>query len=179
MILSAADEHTLQIAISHCTAKHSQVRGEVHFEPKDGEPLTTTNPGEFELGRLGAQLLPADSASASSELLRAMFYADGIRLLSFEPLDSAPTDAQLQDLGSVDVVVMNLAADSLPTTGLKKLIEEISPRILVFIGTPDAAAAPLRELNITAVPEAVVSHAISVENLPTNQMDIVLIDPDA
>jgi L-ascorbate metabolism protein UlaG (beta-lactamase superfamily) len=130
-----------------------------HDEPKVAAKLVIDEPGEYEVSNTSIQGVGAQSHMDESGYNTTMFkiIADDIRLVALGHIYPELKDAQLEALGTIDVLIIPVGGNgyTLDPIGAAKVIKKIDPKLIIPVHYEDEA------INYE-VPQAPLDEALKV-----------------
>ncbi len=130
-----------------------------HEEPKADVKLVIDQPGEYEVSNTSIQGVGAQSHLDESGYNTTMFkiIADDIRLVVLGHIYPELKDAQLEALGTVDVLVIPVGGNgfTLDAIGAAKVIKKIDPKLIIPVHYED------KDINYE-VPQAPLEEALKI-----------------
>lgn len=133
-----------------------------HFEEGDSfaEKPAIAWPGEFEYGGIAVK-----SYATREDSLAQYFELDGVRIAFLGDLKKIIAPEKLEPFVNADILFLPKIADGMPNKDLKKLVEEIDPRILVLAGEEAFFSEVFKELGADK-PETLAVLEIEKGSLP-------------
>jgi L-ascorbate metabolism protein UlaG (beta-lactamase superfamily) len=101
-----------------------------------GEPVIVTGPGEYEVG--GLFIVGVDAPNRGRSIPPSTMYcllAESINVCVPGPLQAVPSQADMERLGAIDVLLWPVAADSLPAAGAAEVVALAEPSLIVPLDT--------------------------------------------
>lgn len=130
-----------------------------HTKPKADVKLVIDQPGEYEVSNTSIQGVGAQSHLDESGFNTTMFkiIADDIRLVVLGHIYPELKDAQLEALGTIDVLVVPVGGNgfTLDAIGAAKVIKKIEPKLIIPVHYED------KDINYE-VPQAPLEEALKV-----------------
>jgi hypothetical protein len=124
-------------------------------------------PGEYEL-----EGVLVKSFNTEKNQLAHFFKIEDVRFGFLNDLSIVLNEEQLEPLVNSDVLFLPKTSSGLKNKELKKIVEEIDPRIIILMGETALFPELLKELGSEPV-QSQQEYAISVKNLPVEHTEIV------
>ncbi|PKL36576.1 hypothetical protein CVV38_01590 [Candidatus Peregrinibacteria bacterium HGW-Peregrinibacteria-1] len=132
-------------------------------------------PGEYEANEVPIQGLDIRRKDGSLNTV-FFFTVDGIHLCHLGNIDTTLQKEELNTIGDVDILMINIGDDlELSTKDAIELIESIEPRILLFMGHNYEQSPVLKELELTNIEKKDKFTLKDTSELPeSDRLDIAL-----
>lgn len=103
------------------------------LRPREGRPQEVSGPGEFEVRGVRLRGLPSSPTGTIMQV-----ELDEVRVVALGSLDRALTEAEIDSLGKVDVLVVAVGAgEALGASAATKLVNAIAPAVVVPVEPPE------------------------------------------
>lgn len=120
------------VTISHAAPHHNHLAG------VKGEFKVIDGPGEYEIGGVfitGVQMTPSKKKSGDSEAIPNtvfVFYMDEIAICHLGDLNYVPSQSQVEDMGSIEVLLVPVGGqNALTAAQAAEVISLIEPQVVV------------------------------------------------
>ena len=157
-----------------------------HSAHPSGQHHVLTGPGEYEIGGLSIRGIatPADDPAISHEVNTVyVMDADGLQVATLGNPGYQPTAQSVQQIGSVDVLIINTNSQGLEPDELSTVIRNLEPKMIVPSGYDSESRKPgavmsqlLTELGVKDF-EPTPKLSVSKSSLPDERTVVVLQSP--
>ncbi len=168
------------VTISRQDAAHSNLSAVIGAQR--GDVRTISGPGEYEIGGVfitGISMRPEKKSAGAQRCTVYAFHFDGLNVAHLGGLSFVPSQAQIDALETVDVLLVPIGGDSeLSPTQASDVISMIEPGIVIPMGyggkgSKDALARFLKEMGVAA-PKTVESLKITKSQVPEETQVVLL-----
>jgi L-ascorbate metabolism protein UlaG (beta-lactamase superfamily) len=171
------------VLVSHDHTRHNYLNG------VGGEPFVIDTPGEFEVKDVSVRGVQTfHDESEGSEMGKNIMFnlvIGGVHIVHLGDLRHGLAAKHFEDFHKIDVLMVPVGgADVLDAKAAVEMVRKLEPRVIIpmhfrtgeLCGECDEVSAFMKALGLSA-PEPVGKLKLTVKDLPQDDMQIVIMDP--
>ncbi len=162
-----------------CTSKDEKIVAQDTVKPVTDDVFIIDQPGEYEVQNTFVYGVAGEDGS-DSVLYRIEI--DGLSIVHTGQLTTPLTNAQMEHLEGIDIVIVPAGGEPLTVKQAAEVISQLEPRIVIPMlykipglknGAPQDAAAFIKEIGVAS--ETTDKYKITKKNLPQDEMKLIVV----